>query len=71
VIRPSHAMRKAQAKGTYAITDEQIAAQEKLEKDQADGNFDDGEGLPGFSLGKPDGDEQGGTGKAEKEAPSA
>nr|WP_314569987.1 DUF1073 domain-containing protein [uncultured Pseudomonas sp.] len=71
VVRPSHAMRKAQAKGTYAITDEQIAAQEKLEKDQADGNFDDGEGLPGFSLGKSDGDEQGGTGKAEKEAPGA
>jgi phage-related protein (TIGR01555 family) len=70
VIKPSHAMRKAQAKGTYAITDEQIAAQEQLEKDQADGNFDDGEGLPGFSLGKPDGDKQGPAGKTEKETPS-
>lgn len=70
VILPSHAMRKAQAKGTYAITDEQIAAQEKLEKDQADGNFDDGEGLPGFTLGKPDGDDPGDSGKTEKETPT-
>ncbi|SEP57724.1 hypothetical protein SAMN03159444_00103 [Pseudomonas sp. NFACC02] len=70
VIKPSHAMRKAQAKGTYAITDEQIAAQEKLEKDQADGNFDDGEGLPGFSLGKADSAESGADGKTAKETPS-
>jgi phage-related protein (TIGR01555 family) len=51
VIKPSHAMRKAQAKGTYAITDEQIAAQEQLEKDQADGIGDDGDDLPEFNLG--------------------
>lgn len=71
VIRPSHAMRRAQAKGTYAITDEQIAAQEQIEKDQDDGKFDDGEGLPGFSLGKPDGVEQDADGAPEKETPSA
>lgn len=70
VIKPSHAMRKAQAKGTYAITDEQIAAQEQLEKDQADGIGDDGEGLPGFSLGKADDDEPGADGKAAKETPT-
>lgn len=71
VIRPSHAMRRAQAKGTYAITDEQIATQEQIEKDQDDGKFDDGEGLPGFSLGKPDGVEQDTDGAPEKETPSA
>ena len=71
VIRPSHAMRRAQAKGTYAITDEQIATQEQIEKDQDDGKFDDGEGLPGFSLGKPDGVEQDADGAPEKETPSA
>lgn len=71
VIRPSHAMRRAQAKGTYAITDEQIATQEQIEKDQDDGEFDDGEGLPGFSLGKPDGVEQDADGAPEKETPSA
>jgi phage-related protein (TIGR01555 family) len=71
VIRPSHAMRRAQAKGTYAITDEQIAAQEKIEKDQDDGIGDDGEGLPGFSLGEADGDKQDADGKAAKETPRA
>lgn len=51
VIRPSHAMRRVQSKGTYAITDEQIAAQEKIEKDQDNGLGDDGDGMPGFDLG--------------------
>ncbi|PYY71229.1 hypothetical protein CRX42_07375 [Pseudomonas jessenii] len=69
VIRPSHAMRRAQGKGTYAITDEQIAAQEKLEKDQDNAEFDkdDGADLPGFSLGGPDGDKQDADGKAQEE----
>jgi uncharacterized protein len=71
VIRPSHAMRRAQAKGTYAITDEQIAAQEKIEKDQDNGEFDDGKGLPGFSLEGPDDDEQGPDGAPAKETPRA
>ncbi|MBW9244108.1 DUF1073 domain-containing protein [Pseudomonas paracarnis] len=69
VIRPSHAMRRIQSKGTYAITDEQIAAQEKIEKDQDNGIGDDGEGLPGFSLGETDGDKPGDDGAAEKETP--
>ena len=51
VIRPSHAMRRAQGKGTYAITDEQIKAQEKLEADEDAGLGDDGDGMPGFDLG--------------------
>jgi hypothetical protein len=51
VIRPSHAMRRAQSKGTYAITDEQIKAQEKLEADEDAGLGDDGDGMPGFELG--------------------
>lgn len=51
VIRPSHAMRRAQGKGTYAITDEQIAAQEKIEKDEDAGLGDDGDGMPEFDLG--------------------
>ena len=71
VIRPSHAMRRAQAKGTYAITDEQIAAQEKIEKDQDDGIGDDGEGLPGFSLDEPDGNKQEADGAPAKETPRA
>ncbi|WP_434706673.1 DUF1073 domain-containing protein [Pseudomonas sp. D4-18] len=71
VIRPSHAMRRAQAKGTYAITDEQIAAQEKIEKDQDNGEFDDGKGLPGFSLDEPDSGEQEADGAPAKETPRA
>lgn len=71
VIRPSHVMRRAQGKGTYAITDEQIAAQEQIERGQDNGEFDDGKGLPGFSLEETDGDESGDDGKAPKEAPSA
>lgn len=71
VIRPSHAMRRAQGKGTYAITDEQIAAQEKLEKDQDNGEFDDGEGLPGFSLEKTDGDKPGADGQTPEAAKGA
>lgn len=51
VIRQSHAMRRIQASSTYAITDEQIAAQEKIEKDQDNGLGDDGDGMPGFDLG--------------------
>ncbi|MGN8278148.1 anti-CBASS protein Acb1 family protein [Pseudomonas sp. SMN5] len=49
VIRPSHAMRRAQAKGTYAITDEQIATQEQREKDEDNGLGDD-EDLDSFDL---------------------
>ncbi|MNI78919.1 hypothetical protein D3C73_1353400 [compost metagenome] len=71
VIRPSHAMRRAQGKGTYAITDEQIAAQEQLEKDQDNGLGDDGKDLPGFSLGETDGDEPGADGKTPEKAESA
>lgn len=71
VIRPSHAMRRAQAKGTYAITDQQIAAQEKIEKDQDNGIGDDGEGLPGFSLDEPDGGKQDPDGAPTKETPRA
>ena len=71
VIRPSHAMRRVQAKGTYAITDQQIAAQEKIEKDQDDGIGDDGEGLPGFSLDEPDGSKQEVDGAPTKETPRA
>jgi phage-related protein (TIGR01555 family) len=69
VIRPSHAMRRVQSKGTYAITDEQIAAQEKIEKDQDNGIGDDGKDLPGFDLGEADGDKPGDDGTAEKESP--
>jgi phage-related protein (TIGR01555 family) len=68
VIRPSHAMRRAQGKGTYAITDEQIKAQEQLEKDQDNGLGDDGKDLPGFSLGETDGDEPGADGKTPEKA---
>lgn len=71
VIRRSHAMLRAQGKGTYAITDEQIKAQEKLEKDQDNGEFDDGEGLPGFSLEKTDGDKPGADGKTPEAAKGA
>lgn len=71
VIRPSHAMRRAQAKGMYAITDEQIAAQEKIEKDQDNGIGDDGQGLPGFSLDEPDGSKQDPDGAPTKETPGA
>jgi phage-related protein (TIGR01555 family) len=71
VIRPSHAMRRAQSKGTYAITDEQIKAQEKLEKDQDNGLGDDGKDLPGFSLGETDGDEPDADGKTPEKAESA
>ncbi|WP_158682848.1 DUF1073 domain-containing protein [Pseudomonas sp. LG1D9] len=69
VIRQSHAMRRIQASSTYAITDEQIAAQEQIEKDQDNGIGDDGEGIPGFSLGEADGDKPGDAGAAEKETP--
>lgn len=73
VIRPSHAMRRAQAKGTYAITDEQIATQEKLEKDKDNGAFDkdDGVDLPGFSLGETDDDKPDAPGKTKEETESA
>jgi len=69
VIRQSHAMRRAQAKGTYAITDEQIAAQEQIEKDQDNGIGDDGKDLPGFSLGETESDKSGDDGAAKKETP--
>ncbi|WP_282376276.1 hypothetical protein, partial [Pseudomonas sp. PS01302] len=63
------AMRRVQSKGTYAITDEQIAAQEQIEKDQDNGIGDDGKDLPGFNLGETDGDKPGDAGAAEKETP--
>lgn len=69
VIRQSHAMRRAQAKGRYAITDEQIAAQEQFEKD-ADNGLGSEEDLEAFALGGADGDEQGADGEKEK-APGA
>lgn len=69
IIRPSHAMRRAQAKGRYAITDEQITAQEQLEKDEDNGLGND-EDLEAFAIGGPDGDKQDPAGEKEK-APSA
>ena len=69
VIRQSHAMRRAQAKGRYAITDEQIAAQEQFEKD-ADNGLGSEEDLEAFALGGADGNEQGAAGEKEK-APGA
>ncbi|WP_282377172.1 hypothetical protein, partial [Pseudomonas sp. PS01302] len=63
------AMRRVQSKGTYAITDEQIAAQEQIEKDQDNGIGDDGKDLPGFDLGEADGDKPGDDGASEKETP--
>jgi phage-related protein (TIGR01555 family) len=51
IIRPSHAMKRAQARGTYDITDEQIEAQVELEKDIDNGEFDnEGNDLPSFGL---------------------
>ncbi|MNH18319.1 hypothetical protein D3C79_780180 [compost metagenome] len=69
IIRPSHAMRRAQAKGRYAITDEQITAQEQLEKDEDNGLGND-EDLEAFAIGGPDGDKQDPAGEKEK-APGA
>lgn len=52
IIKPSHAMKRAQARGTYDITDEQIDEQIELEKDQANGEFDnEGNALPSIELG--------------------
>ncbi|SUD77871.1 DUF1073 domain-containing protein [Pseudomonas putida] len=62
IIRPSHAMTRAQAKGRYAITDEQIAAQVQREKDEDNGLGSD-ENLEAFTLGGPDGEDQGPDGK--------
>lgn len=54
-IKPSHAMKRLQAMGRYDITDDQIDAQIKLEKDEENGEFDnEGEGLPTLSAGGPD-----------------
>lgn len=69
IIRPSHAMRRAQTKGRYAITDEQVTTQEQLEKDEDNGLGND-EGLDAFSIGGADGNEQGADGQKEK-APGA
>ncbi|OAK63072.1 hypothetical protein A3K88_02765 [Pseudomonas putida] len=69
VIRQSHAMRRAQAKGRYAITDEQIAAQEQREKDE-DNGLGTEEDLDAFGLGGPDSDKQDPAGEKEK-APGA
>lgn len=69
IIRPSHAMRRAQAKGRYAITDEQIAAQEQREKDE-DNGLGSEEDLDAFTIGGPDGDKQDPAGEKEK-APGA
>lgn len=65
IIRPSHAMRRAQAKGRYAITDEQITAQEQREKDE-DNGLGSEEDLDAFAIGGPDGDQQGADGKEAK-----
>jgi phage-related protein (TIGR01555 family) len=52
IIRPSHAMKRAQARGTYDITDEQIDEQIEREKDQDNGEFDnEGNPLPSIELG--------------------
>lgn len=67
IIRPSHAMRRAQAKGRYAITDEQITAQEQREKDE-DNGLGTEEDLAAFAIGGPDGDQQGADGKEAKAA---
>lgn len=67
IIRPSHAMRRAQAKGRYAITDEQITAQEQREKDE-DNGLGSEEDLDAFAIGGPDGDQQGADGKKAKAA---
>ena len=69
IIRPSHAMRRAQAKGRYAITDEQIAAQEQREKDE-DNGLGSEEDLDAFTIGGSDGDKQDPAGEKEK-APGA
>lgn len=69
VIRQSHAMRRAQSKGRYAITDEQIAAQEQREKDE-DNGLGTEEDLDAFGLGGPDSDKQEPAGEKEK-APGA
>jgi phage-related protein (TIGR01555 family) len=68
-IRVSQAMRRAQANGRYAITDEQITAQEQREKDE-DNGLGTEEDLDAFAIGGPDGDEQGPDGQKEK-APGA
>lgn len=65
IIRPSHAMRRAQAKGRYAITDDQIAAQEQREKDE-DNGLGSEEDLDAFTIGGPDGDKQDPAGEKEK-----
>ncbi|MNP75995.1 hypothetical protein D3C76_1731530 [compost metagenome] len=61
-------MRRAQAKGRYAITDEQITAQEQREKDE-DNGLGSEEDLDAFAIGGPDGNQQGADGK-EAKAPS-
>ena len=71
VIRPSHAMRRAQGKGTYAITDEQIAAQEQIEKDEDNAIGDDGEGLPGFNFDETGGSKPNVTAKTAEKAEGA
>lgn len=68
IIKPSHAMKRAQARGTYDITDDQIDEQIELEKDQANGEFDnEGNALPSIELGGPESDPLAETqGQAEK-----
>lgn len=58
-IRPSQAMRRAQAKGTYAITDEQIAAREAIEAEEDESEFDgdDGEEAEALAIGRANRDE--------------
>lgn len=70
VVRRSHVMRRAQTKGRYAITDEQIAAQEQLEKDE-DAGLGQDENLAAFGLGAPDGNQPGADGEKERQAPGA
>jgi hypothetical protein len=68
-IKPSMAMQRLQGRGTYAITDEQIAAQIKIEKEQENGEFDaDGGDLPALSVGDIDEDQLGATGEESGQA---
>src|SRR5690625_2570740 len=61
VVTSSQVMRKLQSRGVYAITDDDIKAQEAIEREEANGIFD--------PAGKPDADQFGVAGEAE--APGA
>lgn len=67
-IKKSHAMKRIQAAGSYDIPDEDIDAQIKLEKEQANGEFEDeGKDLPTLSLGSDDLDQSGANGEAQEQ----